>query len=95
MSVDLTQSAEQAVELTKAAGADEVAATLSQSRDVTFEYRDGALEKVKDTTSQNLRIKVYAAGRYSSHQTTASATKLFKRSGCKSVVWWLEYRPAA
>jgi len=70
MSVDLTQSAEQAVELTKAAGADEVAATISQSRDVTFEYRDGALEKVKDTTSQNLRIKVYAAGRYSSHQTT-------------------------
>jgi len=70
MSVDLTDKAQQAVELTKAAGADEVAASMSQSRDVTFEYRDGALEKVKDTTSQGLSIKVYAADRYSSHQTT-------------------------
>jgi PmbA protein len=70
MSADLTNKAEQAVELAKVAGADEVSASMSQSRDVTFEYRDGALEKVKDTTSQGLGIKVYAAGRYSSHQTT-------------------------
>jgi PmbA protein len=70
MSVDLTSKAQQAVELAKAAGADDVAASMSQSRDVTFEYRDGALEKVKDTTSQGLGIRVYAAGRYSSHQTT-------------------------
>jgi len=70
MSVDLTNKAQQAVELAKAAGAEEVSASMSQSRDVTFEYRDGALEKVKDTTSQGLGIKVYAAGRYSSHQTT-------------------------
>ena len=70
MSVDLSLNAEQAVELAQAAGADDVAAKINQSRDVTFEYRDGALEKVKDTTSQGLSIKVYAAGRYSSHQTT-------------------------
>ncbi len=70
MSVDLTSNAQQAVELAKAAGAEEVAATVNQSRDVTFEYRDGALEKVKDTTSQGLGIQVFAAGRYSSHQTT-------------------------
>lgn len=70
MSVDLTSRAQQAVELAKTAGADEVAANIRQSRDVTFEYRDGALEKVKDTTSQGLAIQVYAAGRYSSHQTT-------------------------
>jgi len=70
MSVDLTNKAQQALELAKAAGAEEVSAQMSQSRDVTFEYRDGALEKVKDTTSQGLGVKVYAAGRYSSHQTT-------------------------
>lgn len=70
MSVDLTNQALKAVELAKAAGADEVAASIRQSRDVTFEYRDGALEKVKDTTSQGLGIQVFAAGRYSSHQTT-------------------------
>jgi len=70
MPADLTNKAQHAVELAKAAGADDVSATISQSRDVTFEYRDGALEKVKDTTSQGLGIRVYAAGRYSSHQTT-------------------------
>jgi len=70
MSVDLTSQAEHAVALAKAAGADEVSASISQSRDVTFEYRDGALEKVKDTTSQGLAVRIYAADRYSSHQTT-------------------------
>lgn len=70
MSADLQNRAAQAVELAKAAGAAEAWATASQGRDVEFEYRDGALEKVKDTTSRNLNINVYAAGRYSSHQTT-------------------------
>lgn len=70
MSVDLTKQAQQAIELCKAAGANASAATITQSRDVTFEFRDGALEKVKDTTSQGLALQVYAAGRYSSHQTT-------------------------
>ncbi len=70
MSADLTSKAQQAVELAQAAGADDVVASISQSRDVTFEYRDGALEKVKDTTSHGLGIQVFAAGRYSSHQTT-------------------------
>ena len=79
MPVDLTANAAQAVELAQAAGAEEAAASLRQSRDVTFEYRDGALEKVKDTTSQNLRIKVYAAGRYSSHQTTDLNPERLKR----------------
>ncbi len=78
MSVDLTNQALKAVELAKAAGADEVAASIRQSRDVTFEYRDGALEKVKDTTSQGLGIQVFAAGRYSSHQTTDLNTERLK-----------------
>lgn len=70
MSADLTSRAQQAVELAKSAGAQEVRATTSNSRDVTFEYRDGALETVKDATSQSLAIEVYVDGRYSSHQTT-------------------------
>ena len=52
------------------AGADEAWATASKSRDVEFQFRDGSLEKVKDTTSRSLDIEVYADGRYSSHQTT-------------------------
>ena len=60
MSADLQNRAVQAVELAKAAGAAEAWATASQGRDVEFEYRDGALEKVKDTTSRSLNINVYA-----------------------------------
>jgi PmbA protein len=70
MPADLANRAAQAVELTQQAGADHVWATASQGRDVEFEYRDGALEKVQDTTSRSLAVQVYADGRYSSHRTT-------------------------
>ena len=70
MPAKLLDRAVAAVELAKNAGADDAWTTASQNRDVEFEYRDGALEKVKDTTSQGLSIKIYANGRYSSHNTT-------------------------
>ena len=70
MSADLQDRAAQAVEILQAAGASDAWADAAQSRDVEFNYRDGALEKVKDTTSQLLAVQVYANGRYSSHQTT-------------------------
>ena len=70
MSVDLKARAAQAVELAQKAGAEDAWSTVSQSRDVQFEYRDGSLEKVKDTTSQSLGVRIYAGGRYSSHSTT-------------------------
>ena len=70
MSAELQSRAAQAVEMAKNAGADEAWATATQSRDVEFNFRDGSLEKVKDTTSRGLNIEVYADGRYSSHQTT-------------------------
>jgi len=70
MSADLRERAAQAVELAQKAGAEDAWSTASQSRDVQFEYRDGSLEKVKDTMSQNLDIRIYAGGRYSSHSTT-------------------------
>ncbi len=70
MPADLENRAMQAVELARIAGANDVWATARQGRDVEFGYRDGALEKVKDTTSRSLAVQVYADGRYSSHQTT-------------------------
>jgi PmbA protein len=70
MLADLEKRAVEAVELTKKSGAEHAWATASQGRDVEFEYRDGALEKVQDTTSRSLAVQVYAEGRYSSHQTT-------------------------
>jgi PmbA protein len=70
MTLDLKARAAQAVEIAQAAGAEDAWSTVDQSRDVQFEYRDGNLEKVKDTTSQSLGIRIYANGRYSSHSTT-------------------------
>jgi PmbA protein len=70
MPADLNKQATQAVEMATKAGAGDAWATASQSRDVEFEYRDGALEKVKDTTARALSLQIYADGRYSSHETT-------------------------
>ncbi len=70
MSAELKERAAQAVEMAQRAGADEAFAFATQSRDVEFQFRDGALEKVKDTTSRGLNIEVYADNRFSSHQTT-------------------------
>lgn len=64
------ERAARAVELARQAGASDAWATLAHSRDVEFEFRDGELEKVKDTTSQNLALRIYADGRYSTHSTT-------------------------
>ncbi|HET6628399.1 MAG TPA: TldD/PmbA family protein [Woeseiaceae bacterium] len=70
MRPDLDARAADAVQLALAAGADETFAFATQSRDVEFSYRDGALEKVKDAVARNLSIELYVDGRYSSHQTT-------------------------
>ncbi len=70
MSAELLERAAQAAELATSAGADDVWATARQGRDVEFEYREGALEKVKDTTSRELSLRLYVDGRSSSHQTT-------------------------
>ncbi len=70
MLADLKKRVGDAVELAKAAGADDVWATAQQSRNVEFAYRDGSLETVKDNTAKVLAIQVYAGGRYSSSQTT-------------------------
>ena len=76
MSAELKERAAQAVELAKKAGAEDAWSKASQSRDVQFEYRDGSLEKVKDTKSQNLGIRIYAGGRWSAaagRETAAEA----------------------
>jgi PmbA protein len=70
MPADLKQQAIQAVELAQSAGAKDAWVRTNQSHDVEFEYRDGALEKVKDTTSRSLAVQIYADGRYSTHRTT-------------------------
>lgn len=70
MPADMQKRAQAAVDMLLAVGADDAWATVQLSRDVEFSYRDGALEKVQDSTSKQLAVQVYANDRYSSHQTT-------------------------
>ncbi|WP_293688932.1 PmbA/TldA family metallopeptidase [Thiolapillus sp.] len=66
----MRHAAEQSLGLARKAGAQDAWVSVSRSRDVTHEYRDGKLEKVKDATSLALSIELYVDGRYASHSTT-------------------------
>ena len=86
MLADLQKRSTQAVEIAQDAGAEEAWASMSRNRDVQFEYRDGALEKVKDTTSQSMSVAIYAEWQvlkpsYDRSRTGAPA-EFRRRSGC-------------
>ena len=70
MRKQLLETAAAAVAAAKQAGASDAFAAARREREVTFELRNGKLEKVQDSTSRELVIRLYAAGRYSSHVTT-------------------------
>ena len=53
----------------KALGAADVAVDINKSRGVEIEYRDGMLEKVKETTQNSLNINVYVDDKFSGHST--------------------------
>jgi PmbA protein len=66
----LLDRAAQAVELCRSAGADDCVAAASRSRSVEFVTRNGTLEKVQESTSRSLELRIYVDGRYSAHSTT-------------------------
>ena len=66
----LLTAAQQAVELAKKAGASDAWASTSRSHGVNFEMRNGVLEKVEDSTSRGLSIRLWVDGRYSAHATS-------------------------
>lgn len=70
MSEDLQQHALRAVELAKQAGASDVWTTLARDRSVSFTYRDRTMEKVEESTSRGLSLRIYVEGRYGVHGTT-------------------------
>ena len=67
---ELIHRVAEAIELAKRAGANEAWATASKRRSVEIEYRDDALEKVQESTTRGLSIRLWVDGRYSSHRTT-------------------------
>ncbi len=70
MADPLLESCEQAVETAKKFGANDAWVSASRRHDVNFEMRDGVLEKVEDSTSRGLSVRLWVDGRYSAHSTT-------------------------
>ncbi|MEM1414315.1 MAG: TldD/PmbA family protein [Myxococcota bacterium] len=66
----LRERAAQAVELATRAGAQDAWGTASKERSVEVEYRDDILEKVQESTTRGLAIRLWVDGRYSTHRTT-------------------------
>ena len=62
MRKELLEIAAQAVASAKAAGAQDAFASANRSRQVEFEVRNGKLEKVQDSTSKGLALKLYVDG---------------------------------
>ncbi|UCE65685.1 MAG: TldD/PmbA family protein [Candidatus Zixiibacteriota bacterium] len=58
-----------AVKQAKSHGAEEVSVDVAQSRDIEVEYRDGQLDKLKESTQNALDVSIYDDNRYSSHGT--------------------------
>jgi PmbA protein len=70
MRKQLLETAAAAVEAARKAGAQAAFASVSRSRSVDFELRNGKLEKVEDSTSRSLGLRLFVDGRYSAHSTT-------------------------
>lgn len=66
----LQQRANQAVELARGAGANDVFATATRRRSVETRQRDEVLERVQEATSSGLRLRLWVDGRYSEHSTS-------------------------
>lgn len=84
MREELLAAAAAAVEAAKRAGAKDAWATSTRSRSVGFELRNGKLEKVEDSTSRSLALRLFVDGRYSAHSTTdlrPEQVKAFVASG--------------
>jgi PmbA protein len=69
MDSSLLNSANDAIDLAKQLGANEAWANISRNNGVSFEMRNGVLERVEESTSQGLSIQLWVDGRYSAHST--------------------------
>lgn len=69
MREELLEQAQLAVELGLAAGADDVVAGVTWGRSLSFEWREGRLETVQESTSRRLGLAVYVDGRFSTCNT--------------------------
>jgi PmbA protein len=62
---DVREIARAAMKDSLAKGAKEAAATVSRTRNVAVEWRDGKVEKINEATTRRLTLQLYVDGRYS------------------------------
>ena len=62
---DVHEIARAAMKSALAKGAKESAATVSRTRNVSLEWRDGKVEKINEATTRRLTLQLYVDGRYS------------------------------
>ena len=70
MRAELDTRVAHALELARESGADDAWASASRSRGVEVHVRDGAIEKVRESTSRSLSLRIYASGRYGTFATS-------------------------
>ncbi len=67
---ELLDKAAAAVETARAKGAQGARASVSRSRSSKVEWRDGKLDRLRESTSMSLGVTLYVDGRYSAHRTS-------------------------
>src|SRR5690606_34280983 len=67
---ELEERVAHALELARSSGADDAWASASRSRGVEVRVRDGAIEKVRESISRSLSLRIYASGRYGTFATS-------------------------
>jgi len=67
---ELTERAGDAVQMAREAGASDAWASASRGRNVEVEVRDGEVEKLQESSSRRLSIRLYVDGRYATYRTS-------------------------
>ncbi len=70
MDKHLLETARFAAQKAKSFGADDARISVTRSRDVSVEWRDGSLDRLQESTKQSLSITLYVDGRYSVNGTS-------------------------
>ena len=67
---DMLAIAQTCIQLAKSAGAKDSSARAYRVRDVSLDYRDGAVEKISEATTRGVSLQLFVDGRYSTASTS-------------------------
>lgn len=67
---DMLAIAQSCIAIARGAGAKDAAARAYRVRDVSLDFRDGAVEKISEATTRGISLQLYVDGRYSTASTS-------------------------